>query len=122
MSAITFPAAASVATRRTRLRLTTRGRRVLAAIAAVPAAVALTAAVLSGGAALAGREPGAVSGSFETVTVMPGDTLWSIAEEIAPLSDPRDVVDEIARLNAVRGAGIQAGQTLAIPARYADAP
>lgn len=105
-------------TPRTRLRLTVRGRRLLAALAAVPAAVALAAAILSGGAALADRD-GAPASSFATVTVLPGDSLWSIAERVAPQADPRDVVDDLTRLNAVDAATISAGQVLAIPAEYA---
>ncbi len=103
----------------TRLRLTTRGRRVLATLAALPAVVALSAAVSSGGSALATRDAGAPAGSFETITVAPGDTLWSIAEEIAPASDPRDVVDAVVRLNALDGVTLVAGESLAIPAEYA---
>ncbi|MCZ4066950.1 LysM peptidoglycan-binding domain-containing protein [Microbacterium sp. NE2HP2] len=103
---------------RTRLRLTRRGRRVIAAIAALPAVVAVTAAVLSGGGALASNEAGAPEGSFTTVTVMSGESLWSIAEEVAPAADPRDVVDAIIRLNALGSGQLEAGQTLAIPAEY----
>ncbi|MBB6391536.1 LysM peptidoglycan-binding domain-containing protein [Microbacterium thalassium] len=103
---------------RTRLRLTPRGRRVLAAIAALPAAVALSIAVIGGGAALASRDDGAVAGTFETVTVDPGESLWSIAQEVAPMADPRDVVDAISRLNALDGGVLRAGQTLAIPLEY----
>ncbi|GAA3900121.1 LysM peptidoglycan-binding domain-containing protein [Microbacterium invictum] len=106
------------AARQTRLRLTTRGRRVLATLASVPAAVALSIAVISGGGAIASSASGAEAGSFATVTVMPGESLWSIAEQVAPASDPRDVVDAIMRLNALPGAGIDAGQTIAIPAEY----
>src|SRR5215207_6613311 len=40
----------------TRLRLTVRGRRVLAVLAALPAVIALSAAVIGGGAALASRD------------------------------------------------------------------
>lgn len=105
---------------RTRLRLTVRGRRVLAGLAAVPAAVALTLAVLSGGSAIASSSAGAPAGSFETVTVHQGDTLWSIAAEVAPGTDPRDVVDAMARLNAVERGVIVPGQVLAIPAQYAS--
>ncbi len=102
----------------TRLRLTTRGRRVLATLAALPAVVALSAAVISGGSALATRDEGAPAGSFETIAVAPGDTLWSIAEEIAPASDPRDVVDAVVRLNALDGVTLVAGESLAIPSEY----
>jgi hypothetical protein len=102
----------------TRLRLTVRGRRVLAALAALPAVIALVAAVLGGGAALASRDAGAPAGSFSTVTVAGGESLWTIAEEIAPGHDPRDVVDEIVRLNALDSVVVQAGQSLSIPAAY----
>ncbi|MDT0186265.1 LysM peptidoglycan-binding domain-containing protein [Microbacterium sp. ARD31] len=105
----------------TRLRLTTRGRRVLAVLAAVPAATVLAGAIIGGGSALAGREEGAPAGTFATVTVDPGDSLWSIAEEVAPSADPRDVVAAISSLNALNGVGLQAGQRLAIPAEYAPA-
>lgn len=104
----------------TRLRLTRRGRRVLVATAAFPAIVALTAAmVLGGGAALASLDTGAPAGSFTMVTVSAGESLWSIAERVAPTADPRDVVDGIVRLNALGGVGVTPGQQLAIPAEYA---
>lgn len=112
----------AVAVGATRLRLTVRGRRVLALIAALPAVVALVFAVLSGGAALASRGEGAPAGTFETITVAPGDSLWSIAEEVAPAHDPRDVVDELVRLNALEGAVVWAGQRLSIPAEYDPQP
>jgi len=102
----------------TRLRLTTRGRRVLALIAAAPAVAALGIAVISGGGALASGEAGAPAGTYSTVTVMPGESLWSIAQDVAPQADPRDVVDEIIRLNALGAGQLDAGQTLSIPAAY----
>ncbi len=117
MTAIAAPMAPS-----TRLRLTARGRRLLAAVAALPAVIALGLAVVSGGSALASLDSAAPGASFATVTVSPGDSLWSIAEDVAPAADPRDVVDAIVRLNAIEGGAIQAGQSLAIPAEYAPAP
>lgn len=101
----------------TRLRLTARGRRVLLALAALPLAVGLALAALSGGSAFAGGDESAVS--FETITVMPGDTLWSIAEDIAPDADPRDVVHALQTLNLLDGGVLLAGDELAIPAAYA---
>lgn len=112
----------AVAARATRLRLTVRGRRVLALIAALPAVFALVFAVMSGGAAIASRDAGAPAGTFTTITVAPGDSLWSIAEEVAPSDDPRDVVDEIVRLNALDSAEVWAGQRLSIPAEYDRRP
>lgn len=108
----------AAASPRTRLRLTVRGRRVFAALAAVPAAVALSIAVVSGGVAVATSDA-APGTSFTEVVVAPGESLWSIAEEFAPSSDPRDVVDGIIRLNALDTVELQAGQVLALPAEYA---
>jgi hypothetical protein len=101
----------------TRLRLTVRGRRVLATLAALPAVIAIGWALLSGGSALASLDSPSTQ-SFSTLTVAAGDTLWSIAEEVAPQADPRDVVDAFVRLNAIDGATLQAGARLAIPAEY----
>jgi hypothetical protein len=102
----------------TRLRLTRRGRRVLAAIAAAPVAAGLALAIVSGGGALASREDGAPAGTFDTVTVMSGESLWSIAEDVAPAADPRDVVDAIIDLNQLPSSAVAAGERLAIPAEY----
>lgn len=110
---------AASAGRQTRLRLTARGRRVLVALAAAPLAVGIGFSVLAGGSALASGEQAAPI-AFETVTVMPGDTLWSLATTVAPTADPRDVVDDIIRLNNLDGGTIQAGSELAIPVEYAD--
>ncbi len=118
MSTITAPAAA-LSRPSTRLRLTARGRRVLAALVAAPVALVLGIAILAGGSALASRDAGRPAGSFETVTVQAGQSLWSLAEEVAPQADPRDVVDAIVRLNALGGTQVAAGQRLAIPAEYA---
>jgi hypothetical protein len=77
-------------------------RRRLAAAAVVLGAFM---AVLHAGAALGGstlatpeRRPHVAS-----VVVEPGDTLWSVAEELAPGRDPRQVVDAIA---AARGTSV----------------
>jgi len=60
------------------------------------------------GAAVASAAPGDY-----TYVVQPGDTLWAIAEQIAPNSDPRPVVD---RLEAVNGGNLLGiGQRLVIP-------
>jgi len=121
MTAISFPTSVPAPARATRLRLTVRGRRVLALLAALPALIALAIAMAMGsGAALASLDGGAPAGAFESVVVSAGDTLWSIAEDVAPGHDPRDVVDQIARLNALNGVSVQVGQELAIPAEYSE--
>lgn len=102
----------------TRLRLTTRGRRVFAFLAAVPAVAALSVAIVSGGGAVASHAQSAPAGTFDTVTVMPGETLWSLAQQVAPNEDTRDVVDAIVRLNALPTSSLDAGQSIAIPLEY----
>lgn len=118
MSTISIAAPSALPVRpATRLRLTVRGRRVLVALAAVPLAAGIAFAAIGGGSAIASGEV-APSVSFQAVTVMPGDTLWSIAESVAPGTDPRSVVSAIQRLNALGTGALQVGQQLAIPAEY----
>lgn len=117
MTALSIPAP-----RATRLRLTPRGRRILVLLAALPAALALGLAILSGGSALASRDDGAPAGTFATLTVGAGESLWAIAEQVAPAADPRDVVDAIVRLNALDGVTVSSGQRLSIPAEYSLTP
>jgi hypothetical protein len=112
--------AATITTPNTRLRLTTRGRRVLAAVVAIPLAAVLSFGVISGGSALASRHAGAGETAFTAVTVLPGDSLWSLAQRVAPGADPRDVVDAISRLNALDTSTLRAGQVLSLPAEYAS--
>ncbi|WP_405217282.1 hypothetical protein [Agrococcus sp. Ld7] len=114
------PAAAPSAPEATRLRMTVRGRRALALLVATPVlAVASLAGVGVLGDALAGAVASSTTGSasFETVTVMPGQSLWQIAQAVAPEADPRDVIAEIEMLNGINGS-IQPGEQLAIPAHF----
>ena len=55
--------------------------------------------------------------SFIQVTVAPGDTLWSLATRLADGGDVRALVDEIASVNSLASAEVQAGQKLRIPLR-----
>lgn len=58
--------------------------------------------------------PAAVPAAGEAVyVVQPGDSLWSIASQLAPGDDPRPLVDELARRNG--GTIIAAGQRLVLP-------
>jgi len=50
----------------------------------------------------------------QRVVVEPGDSLWSIAQRVAPGQDPRAVVDQLAaRLGSTT---LAPGETLAVPA------
>jgi hypothetical protein len=101
---------------RTRLRLTRRGRVVFTTLAALPLVVWAAVVVLGSGAAAAGGDLSAPGATFEYVTVGAGDTLWEIAEAIAPGDDPRLVVDDIVRLNGLDSSVVEPGQRLALPA------
>jgi hypothetical protein len=102
---------------RSRLRLTRRGRVVLTFLAAIPVVVLSAALVLgSGGAAAEVDAPSNIGLSF--LTVADGETLWGIAESIAPASDPREVISEIMRLNGLDDSTVQPGQRLALPAAH----
>jgi LysM repeat protein len=101
---------------RTRLHITGRGRAVLTAIVLVPLLLLVGALVLNGGGANATGQVGSVH--FQHVTVASGETLWQIAQDVAPTADPRDVIAAIVQLNNMQGASVQAGQSLAIPTKY----
>lgn len=100
---------------RTRLRLTRRGRIVFTTLGALPLVGWAIVTILGSGGAAAdvGAELGART--FEYVTVHQGDSLWAIAESIAPQGDPRVVIDEIMRLNGLDEATVEPGQRLALP-------
>ncbi|MGJ0203838.1 hypothetical protein [Leucobacter sp. gxy201] len=101
-----------------KLRLTRRGRVVFGSFATV-----LVAALLAFVAAFAAPEAQASNAAgdaeFQYVVVQPGATLWSLATELDPTQDPRDLVAEIVQLNQLQGSGVQAGEAIAVPLRYA---
>ena len=55
------------------------------------------------------------SDHFITVIVGPGESLWSLAGQIAVDGDKRSLVDEIISINSLATAGVQVGQELRIP-------
>jgi LysM repeat protein len=53
---------------------------------------------------------------YATVTVQPGDTLWSIASSHAgPSADVQEIVDRISDANHLAGGTLQPGERLRIP-------
>lgn len=102
---------------KTRLRLTPRGRVVFTALFALPLVIGALMFALNGGGAAASGEQTHVS--FQHVTVQPGDSLWSVAQRVAPNDDPRDVIANIVSLNGLSTAVVSPGQQLAIPTQYA---
>ena len=102
-----------------RLRITRRGRAVLTLLIAVPLAVGAAVTGIGAIGAAAGTQSG--TATFQYVTVDPGESLWQVAQAVAPTADPRDVVANILNLNNLTSGEVQAGQRLAIPAQYSGA-
>jgi len=93
------------------LRITRRGRLLLTAIVALLLLVALSVGRAGSQAATVSEAgPG-----LQQTTVQPGDTLWSVAQRIAPDNDPREVIAQIRRINDLTTSGLQAGQQLLLP-------
>ena len=65
----------------------------------------------------AGTEAGpSKAGSFITVTVAPGETIWTLATRIASDSgDVRGLVSEILEVNSLASVDLAAGQKIRIP-------
>ena len=96
-----------------RAHLTRRGR---VAILLVIAALLFTAFSLGrAGSQASGDSTAPTAPRVEQTTVMPGDTLWSVAKRIAPDNDPREVVAQIRALNDLSGSELQVGQQLFLP-------
>ena len=109
------------AARAGQLRLTRRGRTVIAALAIVIVTAVATAMLFwlgaTGGAQAASHRAGAGAAhrGLSQVVVQPGQTLWSIARRAEPAADPRGVVQQIIEANAMGSPTIQAGQLLWVP-------
>jgi hypothetical protein len=97
------------------LRLTRRGRTVLRGLV-VLALVGLmtTAALLMAHRADAADAPGPRV-VVQHHVVLPGETLWGIANQLAPGADPRDTIASIVEFNALQSSAVHAGQDLTIP-------
>jgi hypothetical protein len=120
MTAIAFTGSA-MPVRAPRLRLTARGRAVFTTLAAAPLVVVALFFGLGGGDAVAGQnDPAASAAAFTYVSIAPGQSLWQLAEQVAPNADPREVVADILALNQLRSADVQPGQELAVPLQYSN--
>jgi hypothetical protein len=100
------------------VRLTRRGRLVVAVLAVVViAAIALAVGLGAAGGAQAANhgQPRAGYQGMHEIVVRPGQTLWSIASAAEPGADPRDTVQQIMTANAMTGTTIAAGQLLWVP-------
>jgi hypothetical protein len=101
------------------VRLTRRGRRVVAGFVLGVVIVAATVLWMSvAGSVQASSHasaPGSAYRGLTQVVVQPGQTLWSIAAAAEPSGNLWAVVQQIMNVNALSGAQIQAGQLLWVP-------
>ena len=94
------------------VRLTRRGRLLV-----LVGLVALLLAAFAMGRSASQASPAApATAVLGQTTVHQGETLWGVARRIAPQRDPREVVAQLQRLNEIRGADLQIGQQLLLPA------
>lgn len=99
------------------LRLTRRGRL---AVTLLVSLVALVVGLLGARTALASptaasTASGAGTTAVDQVTVLPGDTLWSIAHEVGVSGDVRDRIAQIRSLNDLETSALAVGQELIVP-------
>jgi LysM repeat protein len=94
--------------------MTRRGRAVLLILIATPLVVAALLFGINAGGATATSS----STPLAKVTVVGGETLWGVAQQIAPHADPRDVVADLMSVNRLSSADIYPGEQLSVPAQY----
>jgi hypothetical protein len=101
------------------LRLTRRGRFVFIGVPLILLAALILSfsGFLNAPAKAAESVAGLSLTPAVTVTVQPGESLWAIAEAVAPGRDPRDVVTDIIQLNNLEAARVVPGQALFIPSK-----
>ena len=97
------------------LRLTRRGRVVVAALAALLVTVISLLAANAAQATNQALPPGAARQNLVRVVVSPGQSLWSVAESTDPDQDTRAVVQQIVDLNGLSSDVVFAGQQLWVP-------
>ena len=93
------------------IRLTRRGRRVVALLAIIP--IALTFLLIGMRGAVA--TDGTVQSETQSVVVKPGQSLWDVAVAISPNTDPRETIWLIQQLNTMETSDVLAGQALIVP-------
>lgn len=94
------------------LRLTRRGRRLVAALSI---ATGLGIAAVTASTVIGGAGGGLQLAGQDSVVVEQGDTLWSIARTVAPEDDTRAVIDAIQDANHLDGTVLVPGQVLQLP-------
>lgn len=92
------------------VRLTRRGRLTVTVLTLLCSILFLAVAAAQGGSA-----GGSLSDAPATVVVGSGDTLWQIAQEIAPADNPAEVVRALQAANDLGRQPLRPGQVLRVP-------
>ena len=95
------------------IRLNRRGR--LARTFVVLSLAIVMASVVSAKAGAGQDVAPAKAGSFITVTVAPGDTVWSLANRVSEGRAVRSLVASIIEVNGLGNGDLTAGQKIRIP-------
>jgi hypothetical protein len=93
------------------VKLTVRGRRVVALLALLP----IVLAFLLIGTRAAQADP--TGPTTAVIKVEAGQSLWDVAVAIAPNEDPRATIWTIKALNGLEKSEVQAGQALTVPVK-----
>ena len=95
------------------LRLTRRGRMAVTGLSALLIGALSVGLATAAQATRAGSPP---SGRYlAKVAVLPGQSLWALAEAYDPNADPRLVIQEIQQMNSMSGDQVKAGTVLWVP-------
>lgn len=79
-------------------------------------AAAIVTLAVGGGLGWIAQAPGpGVPAETVVIRVGAGETVWDLAQRVAPKSDQRAVVERIRQLNGMAGSAIQPGQQLQVP-------
>jgi hypothetical protein len=99
----------------TPVRLTARGRRLARTAIVLLALLTVLAFGLAGRMPASAGDSGAVPATA-TVVVQPGQSLWGIAQSVAPHDDVRATIERITTLNNLDSTTVVPGQQLIVPA------
>ena len=94
------------------LVLTRRGRRVVAILALLPIVAVFWLMGMRNAQASDTTTP---RPTMQTITFKSGQTLWSIAETVAPDQDPRATIYSIEKINGLKTSAVTAGQQIIVP-------
>ena len=100
------------------LRLTRRGRMAVTGLSALligALSVGLATAAQATRAGSPGSGPTQSGRYLAKVAVLPGQSLWALAEAYDPDADPRLVIQEIQQMNSMSGDQVKAGTVLWVP-------